>query len=81
VAGRGGRDPIEHGTDDLADLVDHLVGVDGGGAVRDGGEGVRDLVPQALDGQAGGVVEAGTGAGGAHVNGEDERWLGGVEGG
>lgn len=65
---RGRRDEL----DDLAQFVGDLVGVDDGGAVAAGGEGVRNLEPAAADGQPGRVVQAAPGARTADIEGEDE---------
>lgn len=51
----GERDGV---VDNLADLGDDLVGVDGARAVSGGSKRVRNALLRALDGAAGGVVKA-----------------------
>ena len=64
----GERDGV---VDNLADLGDDLVGVDGARAVSGGSKRVRNALLRALDGAAGGVVKAAAARRRADVDAED----------
>ena len=66
--------PVTHQVQDCGQFLDHLVRVDHGGAVRGGGEGMRNLVPVATHRGSGGIVEGTTACRGAHVQGHDQRF-------